>query len=233
MFKNPGAPTAPIPDSDLAPAGLPFLGDDQSLDVEGVISIGASWDASSRGRGGVFGKLSRKAGSDLDAVAVLFQDEEPVTLCAGFDGNLMNPLHHRPGDGAITHSGDNRTGEGDGDDEVISIHLATIPGEFHKIVVMVSAFKAGNKAMGDKGFQGANNVLFTIYDGTGASADPAFCVRPSLVGTENCVIVAVLNRINDEAGRPTVRWKLEKRKVRVNVRHGDQMDLIRKAAAAN
>lgn len=230
MYKD-DQPT--MTDADLAPAGLPFLGDDDSLDVDGVISIGASWDASSRGRGGFLGKLSRKAGSDLDATAVLFQDNEPVTLCAGFDDNLMNPLHGRPGDKSILHSGDNLTGEGEGDDETITLDLAQIPAEFHKIVIQVSAFKASNKAKGDQGFQGANNVLFTVYDGTGPGANPAFCVRPSLVGTENSVIVAVLNRVMDASNRPTRHWKLEKRKIRVNVKHGDQMDLIRKAAAAN
>lgn len=217
-----------LSDTDLAPAGLPVLGEGQALDVSDTISIGASWDASSRGRGGLLGKLSRKSGSDLDAVAVLFQDDEPVTLCAGFDDNLMNPLHGRPGDRSILHSGDNTTGEGEGDDETITLDLAKIPVEFHKIVVMVAAFKSSNKAKGDAGFQGANNVLFTVYDGGGPTATPAFCVRPSLVGTENCVIVAVLNRVGN-----TVQWKLEKRKVRVNVKHGNQMDLIQKAAAAN
>jgi len=225
MFKD-GQPT--MPDTGLAPAGLPVLGEGQSLDVSGAISIGASWDASSRGRSGLLGKLSRKAGADLDAVAVLFQDNEPVTLCAGFDDNLMNPLHGRPGSGSIQHSGDNTTGEGEGDDETITLKLDEIPAEFHKIVVMVAAFKASNKAKGDQGFQGANNVLFTVYDGSGTAAQPAFCVRPSLVGKENCVIVAVLNRVGN-----TVQWTLERRKARVNVKHGDQMDLIGKAVAAN
>lgn len=222
------APT--LADSDLAPAGLPFLGDgkDEFATVTGTVSIGVSWDASTRGKSGVLGKLFGKAGSDLDVSAVLFQDQEPVTLCIGFDENVMNPLHGQPGDGSVRHSGDNTTGAGEGDDETITLQLDKIPGEFHRIVLQVSAFKDKNKKLGDKGFQGANNVLITVYDGSGPSAERSFCIRPSLVGTENCVLVAVLDRINN-----TTSWELRKKKVRVNVKHGSLTDLIQKADAVN
>lgn len=237
MFKDDAQQGSTIPtlsDADLAPAGLPVMGDNDVATVTGTISVGLSWDASSRGKGGLLGRVMRKAGGDLDASAVLFQDNDPVTLCIGFDeGSLTNPLHGQPGDGSIVHSGDNTTGEGEGDDEVITAHLDKIPAEFHRIVFQVSAFKEKNAKLGDKGFQGANNVLITVYDGTGPSASRQFCIRPSLLGTENSVIVAVLDRVKDSMGRPTTTWEMRKRKVRVNVKHGDLSDLIRKAAAAD
>lgn len=222
------APT--LSDEELAPVGVPFLPDGQTLDVDGVVTIGAAWDPSARGAGGWVGKLSRNIGSDLDNVAVLFQDQQPVTLVAGWEPHT-NPLHGLPGDGSATHTGDNRKGDKVGDDEAVRLDLSKIPAEFHKIVVQVAAFKGKNK--GDKGFQGASNVLFSVYDGeSGPGVTPAFCIRPSLVGEENCVIVCVLDRVMTPEGRPTVKWKLSKSGARVKVKHGDQQALILAAAAA-
>lgn len=222
--------TATLTDEELAPAGIPVLQEGQELDVDGVITIGAAWDPSSRGAGGWVGKLSRGIGADLDNVAVLFQDQTPVTLVAGWDPH-KNPLHNLPGDGSATHTGDNLKGDAVGDDEAVRLVLNKIPAEFHKVVVQVAAFKGKNR--GDKGFQGASNVLFSVYDGEGGpGVSPAFCIRPSLVGEENCVIVCVLERIMTADGRATVRWKLRKSGARVRVKHGDQQALILAAAAA-
>lgn len=223
-----------LTDEQLAPAGLPMLGMDQVATVTGTIGVGAAWDASTKGRGGIFGRGSKKLGADLDAAAVLFQDDEPVTLCVGWDENYQNPLHGQPGDGTVLHTGDAVTGNEvqDGDDEAVILHLDRIPAEFHRIVVQVAAFKKRNKAMKDQGFQGASNVLFTVYDGDPKNKNKQFCIRPSLVGRENCVIVCVLDRVIDGQGRPTTTWELRKRKARVNVEHGNVEAFILAAAAA-
>lgn len=219
-----------LSDAELAPAGIPVLQEGQELDVSGVITFGAAWDASARGKAGIFGRASRKVGADIDALVVLFQDQTPVTLCAGWKPH-DNPLHGLPGDKSVTHTGDNTTGEGEGDDEAVRLVLNQIPAEYHRIVVQVAAFKGKNRT--DKGFQGASNVLFKVYDGEGgANVDPAFCIRPSLVGKENCVIVAVLDRVMNPDGRATVNWKLRKSGARVSIPHGDQHALIMAAVNA-
>lgn len=219
-----------LSDEELAPAGVPVLQDGMKLDVDGVVTIGAAWDPSSRGKGGWLGRASKKIGADLDNVAVLFQDQQPVSLCAGWDPHT-NPLHGLPGDGSVTHTGDNTQGDAEGDDEAVRLELNRIPAEFHRIVVQVAAFKGKNRA--DKGFQGASNVLFSVYDGEGGSGvTPAFCIRPSLVGQENCVIVCVLDRVMTADGRATVRWTLRKSGARVSIGHGDQEALIKAAANA-
>lgn len=226
--------TTVLTDEQLAPAGLPMLGMDDVATVTGVISVGAAWDAASKGRGGLFGRASRKMGADIDAAAVLIQDGDPTVLCVGWDENYKNPLHGQPGDGSLIHTGDAITGEEaqDGDDEALIVDLSKIPAEFDAIVFEVSAFKKKNKAMKDVGFQGAANVLFTVYNGRPEQKDKQFCIRPSLVGTENCVIVCVLTRVKDGQGRPTTTWELRKRKTRVNVEHGNVAALINAATAA-
>lgn len=56
-----------------------------------------------------------------------------------FYGNLTSP------DGSIQHTGDNLTGEGEGDDEVVNIDLAAVPAEVERIVVPVSIYEADGK----------------------------------------------------------------------------------------
>jgi tellurium resistance protein TerD len=53
-----------------------------------------------------------------------------------FFNNLRSP------DGSVEHTGDNLTGEGEGDDEVINVNLATVPGDVAKIVFPVSIYDA-------------------------------------------------------------------------------------------
>ena len=47
--------------------------------------------------------------------------------------------------GAVIHTGDNRTGEGDGDDEAIIIDFSKVPAEVEKIAVTVTIFDAAQK----------------------------------------------------------------------------------------
>lgn len=74
--------------------------------------------------------------------------EEPIDLDAsiiGFDANeqVVDQVWYRKlvgFDGAIRHSGDDRTGEGDGDDETISVDLETLPGNVEKLAVCINSF---------------------------------------------------------------------------------------------
>ena len=53
-----------------------------------------------------------------------------------FYHNLKDP------DGSVVHSGDNRTGVGDGDDETATINFEKIPQNVEKLVVAVTIYKA-------------------------------------------------------------------------------------------
>lgn len=223
-----------LTDAELAPVGLPMMDMDHVATMTGVISVGAAWDATGGGRGKVASRIFGAAGSDIDAAAVLIQDGDPTVLCVGWDENYKNPLHGQPGDGSVIHTGDAVTGQEvqDGDDEAVIVDLDKVPAEFEAIVIEVAAFKKKNKIKGDQGFQGAANVLFTVYNGRPEQKDKQFCIRPSLVGRENCVIVCVLTRVKDGQGRPTTTWELRKRRTRVSVEHGNVSALINAATAA-
>lgn len=74
---------------------------------------------------------------DLDASIILLQEDKNVYK--GNDGIIF--FNNKEGFG-VKHSGDNLTGEGDGDDEQLTVDLAVIPAEVHRIVVIVNIFKA-------------------------------------------------------------------------------------------
>lgn len=67
---------------------------------------------------------------DLDAVAFLVNESGKVRADADFI--FFNNL--KSSDGSVEHTGDNRTGEGDGDDEVIKVDLTKVPADVSKVV---------------------------------------------------------------------------------------------------
>ena len=67
---------------------------------------------------------------DLDAIAFLVNESGKVRTDADFI--FFNNL--KSSDGSVEHTGDNRTGEGDGDDEVIKVDLSKVPADVSKVV---------------------------------------------------------------------------------------------------
>ena len=67
---------------------------------------------------------------DLDAIAFLVNESGKVR--ADTDFIFFNNL--KSSDGSVKHTGDNRTGEGDGDDEVIKVDLTKVPADVSKEV---------------------------------------------------------------------------------------------------
>ncbi len=70
---------------------------------------------------------------DLDASAVQFADGQL------FDLAFYNNLQTR--DGSVVHLGDNLTGKGDGDDEVITVDLGRVYEKVDRIVLLVSSYQ--------------------------------------------------------------------------------------------
>jgi tellurium resistance protein TerD len=75
---------------------------------------------------------------DLDASAILINEAGRVISDQHFVffNNLTSP------DGTVEHTGDNLTGEGEGDDEVIKVNLAGMSPQVDKIVFPVSIYDA-------------------------------------------------------------------------------------------
>ena len=93
------------------------------------VMVGLGWDVNAFDSGADF---------DLDAAAFMVdsngkcQTEKEFV----FYGNLEHPS------GAIKHMGDNRTGDGEGDDEQIEVNLADIPANIEKIAFTATIYDA-------------------------------------------------------------------------------------------
>ena len=63
--------------------------------------------------------------------------------------------------GSVKHTGDNLTGDGDGDDESIKINLSTIPTTIHKIAISVTIHDAENRG---QNFGQVSNAFVRVVD---------------------------------------------------------------------
>ena len=88
------------------------------------VLVGLGWDA--RSTDGV--------DFDLDASAFLLNESGKVR--AETDFIFYNQT--RSPEGSVEHTGDNRTGDGDGDDESVKIDLSKVPAAIQKIAITVT-----------------------------------------------------------------------------------------------
>ena len=102
------------------------------------IRIGLGWDpVKQEKKGGLFGSIFGGSAPDIDCDA-------SVIVCKGgrlsgkndivYFGNLKHPS------GAIVHTGDNLTGDGEGDDEQILVDLTAVPADYDKLVFVVNIY---------------------------------------------------------------------------------------------
>lgn len=104
------------------------------------IMVGLGWDpVQSKGGGGLFGSLLGGGGSanvDCDASVIMLgaNDKLQNNKDVIYFGNLKS------NDGSVQHSGDNLTGDGDGDDEQIIIDLSRVPSTVQKLVFVVNIY---------------------------------------------------------------------------------------------
>ncbi|MCY0946539.1 MULTISPECIES: TerD family protein [Streptomyces] len=96
-----------------------------------AVLVGLGWDV----------RTTTGVDYDLDASAILVGDSGKVASDQHFVfyNNLKSP------DGSVEHTGDNLTGEGEGDDEVVKVDLATVPADITKIVFPVSIHDAESR----------------------------------------------------------------------------------------
>ncbi|MGY4099923.1 TerD family protein [Nocardia sp. R16R-3T] len=128
---------------------------------------------------------SRVIEIDLDASALVFADRDLVD--ASYHGQLSTR------DGAIRHSGDNLTGEGDGDDETIAVDLTRLPVHVTAVVFVITSY-AGHT------FERVRNAFWRLVDGTTNAELTRANLRSG--GPHTGMLVAKLHR---EHGN----WKLQ------------------------
>ena len=99
---------------------------------------------------------------DLDASALLVDSAGKVLSDAHFVffNNTKSP------DGTVEHTGDNLTGEGEGDDEQIKVDLANVSPDCDKIVFAVSIYEAESRS---QSFGQVRNAFIRVVNQAGGA----------------------------------------------------------------
>ena len=122
-------------------------GQRESIDAP-KFTIGLGWDTNSSTTGTAF---------DLDASIFMLDDQKKLVSDQNliFYNNLVSP------DGSVEHTGDNLTGDGDGDDEQIKIDLTKIDPKVSEICVVVTIHDAESRK---QNFGQVRNSFVRIFD---------------------------------------------------------------------
>lgn len=112
------------------------------------VLVGLGWDTNSSDTGAKF---------DLDASAFLLDKNGKVAN----DKNFVFYNNLNSADGAVTHTGDNRTGEGDGDDESIKIDFSKLSKDITEIAIVVTIHDATQRK---QNFGMVRNAFMRIVD---------------------------------------------------------------------
>ena len=114
------------------------------------IFIGLGWDVNATDTGGDF---------DIDASLFLVDSNEKLISDQHFIfyNNQISPDPKQ----SIQQRGDNRTGAGEGDDEIIDVNLTTVPTDIDKVIITVTIHEADKR---QQNFGQVNNAYVRIVN---------------------------------------------------------------------
>ena len=116
-----------------------------------AVTVGLGWDV----------RTTTGTEFDLDASAIV----------VGADGKVLSDKHFiffnnkTSPDGTVEHTGDNLTGEGEGDDEQIKVNLAGLPADVDKVVFPVSIYDADSRS---QSFGQVRNAFIRVVNQAGS-----------------------------------------------------------------
>ena len=127
---------------------------------------------------------------DLDGSAFLLTSNGKVRSDSDFIfyNNLV------AADGSVEHTGDNRTGEGDGDDESLIVHLDKLPASIDKIAVTVTIHEAESRK---QSFGQVSNAFIRCVNGDNNQEIARFDLTED-ASTETAMIFGEIYRHNGE-----------------------------------
>lgn len=116
------------------------------------VRVGLGWDQ----------RVTDGSAFDLDASVFLLEASGRVRSDADFV--YFNNL--KAADGAVEHHGDNLTGQGEGDDEVITVHLSRIPQDVTKISFAVTIYEPEARS---QNFGMVSNAFIRVVNADGGT----------------------------------------------------------------
>src|SRR4051812_26585974 len=115
-----------------------------------AVTVGLGWDV----------RTTTGTDFDLDASAIAVNTQGKVYS----DQHFVFFNNKQTPDNSIVHTGDNRTGEGAGDDEAINVNLAALPADIDKVVFPVSIYDAESRS---QNFGQVRNAYIRIVNQAG------------------------------------------------------------------
>ncbi|MFE4533870.1 TerD family protein [Streptomyces scopuliridis] len=145
-----------------------------------AVLVGLGWDARS----------TTGTDYDLDASALLVDNGGKVLSDQHFIfyNNLKSP------DGSVEHTGDNLTGEGEGDDESLKVNLTSVPADVAKIVFPVSIHDAENRG---HSFGQVRNAFIRVVNQSGGAELARYDLSED-AATETAMVFGELYRNGEE-----------------------------------
>lgn len=145
-----------------------------------AVTIGLGWDVRS----------TDGTDFDLDASAILAGGDDKVISDKHFVffNNLKSP------DGSVEHTGDNLTGEGEGDDEQINVNLAAVPAEVQKVVFPVSIYDGEGRK---QSFGQVRNAFIRVVNQNGGAEIARYDLSED-ASTETAMVFGELYRNGEE-----------------------------------
>lgn len=163
-----------------------------SLQKGGNVSLSKQVPGLKKVRFGLGWDLRKTDGTDFDLDASAF--------VLNASGKVLSDQHfvfyNNPKDptGAVAHLGDNRTGEGEGDDEVVEIDLEALIGDIAKVAFVVTIHDAEARK---QNFGQVGNAYIRALNADGEQEIARYDLSED-ASTETAMIFGELYRHNDE-----------------------------------
>ena len=145
------------------------------------LHVGLGWDTN---------KYDGGADFDLDASAFLLGENQKVSS----DDDFIFYNQPRSPEGSVEHTGDNRTGAGDGDDESLKIDLTRLPADVQKIIFTVTIHDAEARR---QNFGQVQNAFIRIVNNASQHEIVRFDLNEDY-STETAMVFGELYRHNGE-----------------------------------
>ena len=145
------------------------------------VLIGLGWDVN---------QYDGEADFDLDAS--VFMTKENGKVGSDDDFIFYGNLEHRTK--CVVHTGDNRTGDGGGDDEVIKVNFDAIPSDYTNLSVAVTIYDADNRL---QNFGMVNNAYVRVADEETGEELIRYDLSEDF-STETAIVVAEIYKKNGE-----------------------------------
>jgi tellurium resistance protein TerD len=147
-----------------------------------AIRVGLGWDT----------RVTDGAAFDLDASAFMLGAGGKVRS----DADFIFYNQPRSADGSVVHKGDNLTGEGEGDDEVISVSLGQLPADVERIAFTVTIHEADQRR---QNFGMVQRAFIRVVDERDSSEIARYDLSED-ASVETAMIFGELYRDPNEAG---------------------------------